>query len=79
MLIKYLNDLDAAVADVMAHPGQAEYRRCLDCVEQLEAYLQSQLEPVQQKGRAIMDQLLPLGLDDLMRHTRPDKPSLPAH
>lgn len=73
MLIKYLNDLDAAVAAVMANPGQAEYRRCLQCVEQLEGYLQSQLEPVQQKGRAIMDQLLPVELGDLVRS------DLPAH
>ena len=79
MLIKYLNDLDSAVAAAMANPGQVEYRRCLDCVEQLEAYLQSQLEPVQQKGRAIMDQLLPVALDDLIRHNGAKSAGVTAH
>ena len=66
MLIKYLNDLDKAVKQAVDEPSAEQYRECLACVKRLEAYLDSQLEPVRRKGFEIMGELLPAHLDELL-------------
>ena len=64
MLLKYLNELESAVQDALASPDPDQYQRCLECVAQLETYLQSQLEPVREKGFELMGELLPSHLRD---------------
>ena len=62
MLLKYLNELETAVQDAVANPDPEHYQHCLDCVARLENYLQSQLEPVREKGFQLMGELLPSDL-----------------
>lgn len=40
MLLKYLNELDAAVLNAKANPDQSHLKRCFECVDVLENYLQ---------------------------------------
>ena len=58
MLLKYLNQLDDAVRELLAHPGQDALTQCNECVRVLEDYLDTQMEPVARRGREIMDQSL---------------------
>jgi hypothetical protein len=62
MLLKYLNELDAAVQSAKAHPDSAHVSRCIECATVLEAYLQGQMEPVRRKGEALMRELWPQDL-----------------
>lgn len=64
MLLKYLNELESAVQEALASPDPAHYQQCLECVSRLEEYLQSQLEPVREKGFELMGALLPSDLRD---------------
>lgn len=59
MLLKYLNELDAAVLNAKANPDQSHLKRCFECVDVLENYLQGQMEPIRRKGREIMYQVWP--------------------
>lgn len=75
MLIKYLNELEQAAQAAISDPTPERYQQCLDCVARLEAYLQSQLEPVRRKGHQIMDQLLPEQIQDWVSKA----PASPPH
>lgn len=59
MLLKYLNELDAAVANVRTHPDSVHVKRCVECAAVLENYLKDQMEPVRLKGEEIMRQIWP--------------------
>jgi len=59
MLLKYLNELDAAVLRARTYPDQAHVKRCFECVDVLENYLQGQMEPIRRRGREIMYQVWP--------------------
>lgn len=62
MLLKYLNELDAAVSRARTHPDQAHMKRCVECATVLEHYLQGQMEPVRLKGEELMRKLWPADL-----------------
>ena len=64
MLLKYLNELESAVQAALASPDPTHYQQCLECVSRLEHYLQSQLEPVREKGFELMGAMLPSDLRD---------------
>ena len=57
MLLKYLNELDAAVANAKVYPDKAHLSRCVECAAVLENYLQGQMEPVRVKGEELMRKL----------------------
>lgn len=59
MLLKYLNELDAAVSSAKSHPDSAHLKRCVECATVLEDYLQGQMEPVRVKGEELMRKLWP--------------------
>jgi|TARA_R100001460_G_scaffold67498_2_gene107906 hypothetical protein len=62
MLLKYLNQLEQAVKAAAEHPDTDSMNRCADCVATLDAYLDAQMEPVQRRGRELMDGLIPSDL-----------------
>ncbi|MGJ3257572.1 MAG: hypothetical protein ACFE0K_14765 [Alcanivorax sp.] len=62
MLLKYLNQLEQAVKAASEHPDRDSVNRCADCVATLDAYLDAQMEPVQRRGRELMDGLIPSDL-----------------
>ena len=74
MLLKYLNDLEMAVQQALDSPEPEQYHQCLECVARLESYLQSQLEPVREKGFQIMGELLPR---DISEWQMPESRELP--
>lgn len=59
MLLKYLNELDTAVAKAKVQPDTDHVRRCIECAAVLEDYLQGQMEPVRVKGEELMRKLWP--------------------
>lgn len=67
MLLKYLNQLEQAVKDVCEHPDADTLNRCAGCVQTLDAYLDSQMEPVQRRGRELMAGLIPAHLHAQVR------------
>ncbi len=72
MLLKYLNELDAAVNDARVHPDRDHVKRCFECATVLEDYLHGQMEPVRQKGEELMRQLWPQDLPQpgaMKKHT----------
>lgn len=64
MLLKYLNQLEQAVRAACENPDSATVTYCADCVATLDAYLDGQMEPVQRRGRELMDGLIPADLHD---------------
>ncbi|MBL7251644.1 hypothetical protein ACLD02_12105 [Alloalcanivorax sp. C16-2] len=58
MLLKYLNQLDDAVHELLARPDPDALTRCNECVRVLDQYLETQMEPVARRGREIMAQSL---------------------
>ncbi|MEQ3636568.1 hypothetical protein [Alcanivorax sp.] len=64
MLLKYLNQLEQAVKAACEHPDSVTVTYCADCVATLDAYLDAQMEPVQRRGRELMDGLIPADLHD---------------
>lgn len=54
MLLKYLNQLDAAIQRAERDPGQDALERCIECLRQIEAYLDTQIEAVRERGREIV-------------------------
>ena len=69
MLLKYLNELEMAVQELAAHPDSDTLTRCTNCVATLDAYLDSQMEPVKQRGRELMDGLMPAELLERVGHS----------
>lgn len=67
MLLKYLNELDSAVADAKAHPDGVHVERCVECAETLEDYLEGQMAPVKAKGEELMQALWPASFGQLPR------------
>lgn len=59
MLLKYLNELDSAVAIARAHPDSNHLDRCMECAAVLDDYLAGQMEPVRVRGEELMRQLWP--------------------
>ncbi|MZR62383.1 hypothetical protein [Alcanivorax sp. DP30] len=69
MLLKYLNELEMAVQAMADHPDADTMNRCVKCVATLDAYLDAQMEPVKQRGRELMDGLLPADLQERVGHS----------
>lgn len=69
MLLKYLNELEVAVQALADHPDSDTLTRCTHCVATLDAYLDEQMEPVKQRGRELMDGLMPPELLERMGHS----------
>ena len=58
MLLKYLNELEQAVKAVADHPDASTMDR-LPLWATHDAYLDAQMEPVKQRGRELMDDMMP--------------------
>ncbi|MGB1465338.1 MAG: hypothetical protein ACPG8O_03155 [Alcanivorax nanhaiticus] len=69
MLLKYLNELEMAVQALADHPDADAMTRCTDCVAALDSYLDGQMEPVKQRGRELMDGLMPAELLERVGHS----------
>ncbi|MEE3321629.1 MAG: hypothetical protein VX258_13135 [Pseudomonadota bacterium] len=69
MLLKYLNELEVAVQALADHPDSDTLTRCTHCVATLDAYLDEQMEPVKQRGRELMDGLMPPELLERVGHS----------
>ena len=69
MLLKYLNELEQAVKAVADHPDASTMDRCANCVATLDAYLDAQMEPVKQRGRELMDGMMPPELLERVGHS----------
>ena len=71
MLLKYLNDLDHAVQEARRCPGPVQYTRCMECADVLSDYLQDQVEPLQRRGRQLMEELMPAELIEAINQSAP--------
>ena len=58
MLLKYLNQLEQAVQAYLLQPEQQRLAICAEQVDILDAYLESQQVPVQQRGMQLMASVL---------------------
>ena len=51
------------------HPDASTMDRCAHCVATLDAYLDAQMEPVKQRGRELMDGMMPPELLERVGHS----------
>lgn len=70
MLLKYLNQLDAAIERAERDPGQDALDHCIECLHRVEAYLDTQIEPVRERGREIIAGMMSPALNARIHGTR---------
>ena len=58
MLLKYLNQLDEAIDRAERDPGREALADCIEHLRFMEAYLDTQIEPVRDRGREIVADMM---------------------
>lgn len=58
MLLKYLNELDEAIQRAEHDPGRDALDHCIECLQRVDTYLDTQIEPVRERGREIVANMM---------------------